>query len=77
MIVIEIRMDQQGRILSGFYEGYFVKIHDDSDVTGGFQIFLLNDLAVPTDGADYWVADREEFEGFVESSEWEIDWLAA
>lgn len=70
----KIELDRHGRILSGFYEGYFVRIHDDSEETGGFYIYLVNDLSAPTDGGDYWVAGRGELESFVESSQWEIDW---
>ncbi|MGM9333875.1 hypothetical protein [Streptomyces murinus] len=52
-----------------------MKLHDDSEVTGGYYIYLVNDLSTPTDGGDYWVADRSELESFVESSEWEIEWI--
>jgi hypothetical protein len=71
----KVELERNGRILSGFYEGYFVKLHDDSEVTGGYYIYLVNDLSTPTDGGDYWVADRAELESFVESSEWEIEWI--
>ncbi|MET8061256.1 hypothetical protein ACWECC_05630 [Streptomyces microflavus] len=70
-----IELEKQGRILSGFYEGYFVKIHDDSDVTGGYCIYLVNDLAAPTDGGDYWVENLTELNSFAESSRWEIEWI--
>ncbi|MFD7339631.1 hypothetical protein ACFV98_27010 [Streptomyces violascens] len=71
----KFELEKQGRILSGFYEGYFVKLHNDSDVTGGYYIFLVNDLVAPTDGGDYWVEDLAELESFVESSHWEIEWI--
>ncbi|WP_372411265.1 hypothetical protein [Streptomyces luteireticuli] len=70
-----IKLEQHGRILSGFHEGHFVKLHDDSDVTGGYYIFLVNDLSEPTDGGDYWVEDFAALESFVESSQWVIEWL--
>ncbi|MFJ6687053.1 hypothetical protein [Streptomyces werraensis] len=68
-------MEKNGRILSGFYEGYFVKLHDDSKITGGCYIFLVNDLTSPTDGGDYWVESLEDLDAFVEESKWEIEWL--
>ncbi|MYX30853.1 hypothetical protein GTY75_30230 [Streptomyces sp. SID8381] len=71
----KVEMERYGRILAGFYEGYFVRIRDDSEVTGGYYIYLVDDLAEPTDGGDYWVADKGELESFVESSQWEIEWL--
>jgi hypothetical protein len=73
--MMKVEFEKQGRILTGFYEGYFVRLHDDSGVTGGYYIFLLNDLASPTDGGDYWVENLQELESFVESSQWEIEWI--
>lgn len=70
-----IELERYGCILSGFYEGYFVKLHDDSDVTGGYYVFLVDDLSAPTDGGDYWVEDIAALESFVESSRWEIEWV--
>ncbi|MGW1466729.1 hypothetical protein ACWCPT_20560 [Streptomyces sp. NPDC002308] len=70
----KVEPERHGRILSGFYKGYFVKIHDDSERTGGFYIYLVNHVSAPTDGGDYWVADRAELASFVESSQWEIAW---
>ncbi|MGC9410584.1 hypothetical protein [Streptomyces sp. DZ1-3] len=52
-----------------------MKLHDDSDVTGGYYVFIIDDLTAPTDGGDYWVENREELEAFVKSSKWEIEWL--
>lgn len=57
------------------YSGYFVKLLDDSDDTGGYYILLVDDLNSPTDGGDYWVGGYAELESFVESSRWEIEWL--
>lgn len=71
----KIELGRCGRILSGFYEGYFVKLHDDSDVTGGYYVFLVDDLSEPTGGGDYWVEDMAALESFVESSQWEIEWV--
>ncbi|MFE6041349.1 hypothetical protein [Streptomyces sp. NPDC056452] len=71
----KIELERDGRILSGFYEGYFVRLHDDSESTGGYLILLVNDLVAPTDGGDYWVEDMAELESFVESSRWEIEWV--
>ncbi|MEU7166220.1 hypothetical protein AB0A70_16460 [Streptomyces morookaense] len=52
-----------------------MKLHDDSDVTGGYYVFLVDDLSAPTDGGDYWVEDIAALESFVESSRWEIEWV--
>lgn len=71
----DIEWERYGRIVSGFYEGYFVKLQDDTGVTGGYYILLVNDLTAPTDGGDYWVEDMAALESFVESSQWEIEWV--
>ncbi|GGN98179.1 hypothetical protein GCM10010112_91020 [Actinoplanes lobatus] len=68
-------LERHGRILEGFYEGYFVKLHDDSENTGGFYILIVDDLVSPTDGGDYWVKDMAELELFVDSSRWKVKWL--
>ena len=73
--MIDLQLEKNGRITAGQYEGYYVRFHDDSEVTGGFYIFLLNDLESPTDGGDYWVANVVELESFAESAKWEIRWL--
>ncbi|MGW1199625.1 hypothetical protein ACWD4B_27865 [Streptomyces sp. NPDC002536] len=52
-----------------------MKLHDDSDVTGGYYVFLVDDLSEPTGGGDYWVEDMAALESFVESSQWEIEWV--
>ncbi|GHF36003.1 hypothetical protein GCM10010359_43460 [Streptomyces morookaense] len=51
-----------------------MKPHDDSDVTGGYYIFLVGDLSESADGGDCWV-DIAALESFVESSQWEIEWV--
>ncbi|WP_330459182.1 hypothetical protein OIB37_21225 [Streptomyces sp. NBC_00820] len=68
-----LRLGRPGRIVSGFYEGYVVRIHDDTAVTGGYLILLVDDPAAPTDGGDYWVENLAELESFAQS--WEIEWL--
>jgi hypothetical protein len=57
------------------YEGYFVRIHHDVGKTGGFFIFIVNDLGNPTDGGDFWVLDETGLEDFFRTSEWEVSWI--
>lgn len=73
--MIDLQLEKHGIITEGQYEGYYVRFHDDSEVTGGFYIFLVNDLDLPTDGADYWVENMVELESFAESAEWKIRWI--
>lgn len=73
--MLDIRLEQSGLIEAGQYEGYYVRFHDDSAVTGGYYILLVNDLESPTDGGDYWVENVAELESFAESAKWKIRWL--
>ncbi|GAA1545782.1 hypothetical protein GCM10009827_077340 [Dactylosporangium maewongense] len=73
--MLEIRFQQDGLIESGLHEGYYVKFHDDTDVTGGYYILLVNHLEKPTDGGDYWMLDLQELESFAEAARWKIRWL--
>lgn len=70
----EIVFGTWGRILAGLYEGYRVQLRDDAEQTGGILILLVDDPAAPTDGADYWVADRRDLAVFVADAEWRIAW---
>lgn len=73
---MKIERERYGHILAGLYEGYFVKISDDTAETGGYYIYLINHLSAPTDGGDFWVQGQAGLDSFVESARWEIDWLA-
>ncbi|WP_415646256.1 hypothetical protein [Stackebrandtia soli] len=72
---MEIKLEKQGRILSGPFEGYFVKLHEDPQWISGYYILLVNDLENPTDGGDDWVKDWEDLEEYVRTYRWEIEWL--
>ncbi|GAA4946230.1 hypothetical protein [Actinoplanes utahensis] len=71
---MSLRIGVDGRILAGLHEGSFVRFRDDAEQTGGYLVLIVNDLVAPTDGADYWVADRAELERFAADAEWRIAW---
>ncbi|WP_435204454.1 hypothetical protein [Micromonospora sp. bgisy143] len=73
----KIPLDRFGRILTGESEGYFLHVHFDEDVTGGYYVYLVDDLENPSDGADYWARDEDELTRLFRTSEWKIEWLEA
>ncbi|MEV4500175.1 hypothetical protein AB0J84_31330 [Micromonospora arborensis] len=71
----EIPLDRYGRIVAGENEGYLVHVHFDAEVTGGYYVYLVDDLESPSDGGDYWAKDREELTNLVRLMEWRVEWL--
>ncbi|ALP66325.1 MULTISPECIES: hypothetical protein [Paraburkholderia] len=62
-----------GRIIAGDSAGFYVKVVDDAENTGGFLI-LTSDRADMTTGFDNWVETREAVAGFFAESNWEVAW---
>ncbi|MEU0550188.1 hypothetical protein [Micromonospora sp. NPDC005979] len=71
----EIPLNRFGRIRAGESEGYFLHVHFDRDVTGGFYVYLVDDLENPSDGGDSWARDEDELATLFRTSEWKIEWL--
>lgn len=71
----EIPLNTFGRILAGESEGYFLHVHFDPDVTGGYYVYLVDDLENPSAGADYWARDEGELARLFQTSEWTTEWL--
>ena len=67
---------QRGTILSGEYPGWTVEFVDDTAETGGFLVFIQNPS--PPSGAgecfDYWLEHKADIPGFIEESNWRIEW---
>jgi len=72
--MLEIRLEQYGKILSGQNEGYYVRVHRDAEETGGYFVFIVDDLENATDGGDYWAVDMGEVETIFRTSDWEVEW---
>jgi hypothetical protein len=67
------KIGKKGRIRSGKDAGFFVRIQDDSQNTGGYLILIWQD--VPSVGYDYWVENLADLEQFMSEAGWDIEWL--
>lgn len=68
-----IKIGNIGRILKGDNVGFFIKVQDDSENTGGYLI-LQSKSDDFTSGFDDWVENSRALEQFFKESKWEIDW---
>jgi hypothetical protein len=66
------KIGKKGRIKNGKYTGFFVRIEDDSQNTGGYLILIWLDANV---GYDYWVENLADLEQFMSEAGWDIEWL--
>ncbi|MFY1619781.1 hypothetical protein [Micromonospora sp. WMMD736] len=71
----EIPLNQFGRILAGESEGYYLHVHFDGNVTGGYYVYLVDDVENPADGGDLWAKDENDLAKLFRTSEWKIQWL--
>ncbi|HLJ29058.1 MAG TPA: hypothetical protein VKY85_20275 [Candidatus Angelobacter sp.] len=67
------KIGKKGRIKNGKYAGFFVRIEDDSQNTGGYLILIWQD--VPSEGYDNWVENSADLEQFMCEAGWDIEWL--
>lgn len=70
----KIEIGITGKILEGEEQGYFVKVIDDSDDTGGYLILTCDEKTFSS-GFDGWVKNWEDLEGYFEGANWKIEWL--
>lgn len=71
---MNIQINRLGKILQGDEKGYYIKIVDDLENTGGFLILTSPDLDMKK-GFDNWVNDKESLKGYFMESNWIIEWL--
>jgi hypothetical protein len=67
------KISKKGRIKTGEYAGFFVRIQDDSQTTGGYLILTWKES--PSVGYDNWVEKLTDLEQFLLESGWDIEWL--
>jgi hypothetical protein len=66
------KIGKKGRIKTGTYAGFFVRIQDDSQNTGGYLILTWKDSS-PV-GYDNWVENLADLDQFLHESGWDIEW---
>jgi len=67
------KIGKKGRIKTGVYAGFFVRIQDDSQNTGGYLILTWKDT--PSVGYDNWVENLTDLDQFLHETGWDIEWL--
>jgi hypothetical protein len=74
----DIKIGKIGRIVAGNDSGWFIKIEDDSQNTGGYLILIANSPnfapCSQSEGYNYRVENQSALEGFFKHSKWQINW---
>jgi hypothetical protein len=64
-----IRSDEK----RGLYIGWYIKVFDDTEESGGYYILQSRSKDFRGEGYDDWVLP-EHLEGYFAGSGWELDW---
>lgn len=67
------KIGKKGRIRSGQYADFFVRVEDDSHNTEGYLILIWKDA--PSVGYDNWVENLADLEQFLREADWGIELL--
>ena len=71
---MEIKINTLGKIIEGDNLGWYVKVIDDTNDTGGYFIYEFEDLDESI-GFDTWLENINKVNGYFYESEWKIEWL--
>lgn len=70
---MEIKYNKIGEIIEGDNVGWYVKIINDKEKSGGF--FVLEFESKNSDkGYDTWLETENDVKGYFYESEWKINW---
>lgn len=72
--MIEIKFNTLGKIIEGDNQGWFVRIINDEDKTGGYYIHQFKDMDGNI-GFDDWLETENDVKGYIYESNWKIKWL--
>ena len=73
---MKIEIGKKGLITEGDIKGWYIRVDDDSDNTGGFLILTSPDPDMSSImGHDNWVENEESLRSFFLESSWIIDWI--
>jgi hypothetical protein len=67
------KIGKRGRIRTGEYAGFYVRIQDDTPNTGGYLVLTWQDAQ--STGYDNWVESVTDLDAFFLESGWDIEWL--
>lgn len=74
---MEIKIGVIGKIIEGDLCGWFLKIKEDFDESGGYLILISKDsnLSKYSEGYDYWAEDKNIVKEMINGFKWKIQWL--
>lgn len=70
---MNVKFGEVGRIVAGRDNGWYVKIVDDRQSSGGFFILIAQSPSMQN-GHDNWVEDEKMLANFFKESDWSIEW---
>lgn len=72
--MMDIRFDTIGKIVEGKNKGWYIKLVDDSEKSGG--VFII-EFPNPQSGEGFnsWLERKSDIEGYFSECNWKIDWL--
>ncbi len=73
---MDIKIDKIGIITEGEMKGWYIRIDNDSENTGGFLIIYNPSPDMSSNsGYDAWVENEECLKKFFLESSWVVDWI--
>jgi hypothetical protein len=74
--LMEVEIGKKGLIIEGDKKGWYVRVDEDSDNTGGFLILTNPEPDMSsTIGHDNWVENEESLRSFFLESSWTVEWI--
>lgn len=72
---MKIIFDAPGKIISGEELGRYVKLLDDTQISGGYLILTAASLDMRDDGFDNWVGSMEDLRRYFKEANWIVEWV--
>ncbi|THV59678.1 hypothetical protein EZV76_08925 [Flagellimonas alvinocaridis] len=72
--MVEVQFGIFGKIITGHNEGWYVKLEDNTDQSGGFYIYEMPNLE-GDNGFDTWLESKEDIKSYFDECNWKIEWL--
>lgn len=72
---MRVILNTLGKLNSGNYQKYFIKITDDFTVSGGYLLSLYKTLPQQDSDIDEWFDSYEELEKYFKDNNLQVEWL--
>lgn len=71
----DIKIGVIGKIIEGEACGWFVRIKEDFEDTGGYFILITKKTEMSEEDYDYWAQDKNTMLEMIKEFRWKINWL--